>query len=124
MLGRKFLKALARDRGAPDGLLLRGQQLPLRIRLIHLLLILKDRYAENKPDGSLSFELPLLRRDIAALLGTRAESVARAIKELKKDGIANFKGRNVLIPDEGRLLELARVKTKAADAVAASDSLQ
>lgn len=114
LLGRQFLKALAQDRGAPDGLLLRGQQLPLKIRLIHLLLILKDQYAASNGDGSLKFHLPLLRRDIAALLGTRAESIARAIKELRVAGIARFEGRNVTVPNQDRLFELARIHTRAA----------
>jgi CRP-like cAMP-binding protein len=106
-LGQQFLRLIAQDRGPPDSLLLRGRQLPLRIRLVHLLLILKDRYAESAPGNGLHFELPLLRRDIAALLGTRPESITRAIKELGHDGIARFNGRSVTVPDAARLYELA-----------------
>jgi CRP-like cAMP-binding protein len=106
-LGQQFLRLLAQDRGPPDSLLLRGRQLPLRTRLIHLLLILKDRYAKSVAGGGLRFELPLLRRDIAALLGTRPESVTRAIKELDRDGLARFNGRSVTVPDPARLYDLA-----------------
>lgn len=94
---RRFFQTLARDRGPRDGLLLRGQHISVRIRLVNLLLLLM----ENEPyedDGAYVLKLPMLRRDIAALLSARPESVARAIKELQQEGVAKFNGRTVTIP--------------------------
>ena len=40
----RFLRTLARDPGPSDGLLLRAHQVPIRVRLVSLLLILRDRF--------------------------------------------------------------------------------
>ena len=100
---RRFLRTLARDRGPPDALLLRGQHLPVRVRLVHLLLVIRNQFSEIADDGTLTFELPLTRRDIASLLAARPESITRAIAELKRDDIALFSGRQVRVPDPERL---------------------
>ncbi len=94
---RRFFRTLARDRGPRDALLLRGQHIPVRTRLVNLLLLMNTN--EMCPeDNTCVLKLPMLRRDIAALLAARPESIARAIKELGKDGIAIFNGRTVNIP--------------------------
>jgi CRP/FNR family transcriptional regulator len=94
---RRFFRILARDRGPRDALLLRGQHIPVRTRLVNLLLLMNtdELYPNN---GTCVLRLPMLRRDIAALLAARPESIARAIKELGQDGIAVFTGRTVTIP--------------------------
>ncbi len=95
---RRFFRTLARDRGPRDALLLRGQHIPVRTRLINLLLLMNTN--EICPDnGTCVLKLPMLRRDIAALLAARPESIARAIKELGQAGIAMFSGRTVTIPN-------------------------
>lgn len=95
---RGFFRTLARDRGPRDALLLRGQHIPVRTRLVNLLLLMNTD--EICPDnGACVLRLPMLRRDIAALLAARPESIARAIRDLGQDGIAMFSGRTVTIPD-------------------------
>lgn len=95
---RRFMRTLARDRGPRDALVLRGQHMPVRIRLCNLLLLMIK--SENCENGSACIlKLPMLRQDVAALLATRPESIARAIKELGDDGIAMFNGRTVTIPN-------------------------
>jgi CRP/FNR family transcriptional regulator len=95
---RRFLRALARDRGPRDALVLRSQHIPVRIRLCNLLLMMiKDENCEK--GGTCILKLPILRRDMAALLATRPESITRAIKELRDDGIVVFKGRTVSVPN-------------------------
>lgn len=103
---RRFLCALARDRGPRDALVLRGQHIPVRIRLCNLLLMMTK--SENCDQvGACILTLPILRREIAALLATRPESIARAIKELRDDGVAIFKGRTVSVPNLAALYEAA-----------------
>ncbi|MDH3637527.1 MAG: Crp/Fnr family transcriptional regulator [Gammaproteobacteria bacterium] len=104
---RRFLRTLARDRGPPDGLLLRGQHLPVRVRLMHLLSVLKDNFSETADDGMLTFQLPLTRRDIASMLAARPESITRAIAELKRENVVIFSGRQVKVPDPERLYVLS-----------------
>ncbi|MDH3282679.1 MAG: helix-turn-helix domain-containing protein, partial [Gammaproteobacteria bacterium] len=74
-----------------------------RVRLVHLLLVIRNQFSEIADDGTLTFELPLTRRDIASLLAARPESITRAIAELKRDDIALFSGRQVRVPDPERL---------------------
>jgi CRP-like cAMP-binding protein len=106
-LGRQFLATLARDPGPPDGLLLRAHHVPARVRLVTLLLILRDRFVVTGAEDSVEFDLPIGRRDIAALLAMRPETVSRTIKELEDEGIAIFSDRHVVVPYLERLYDIA-----------------
>lgn len=106
-LARWFLRTIARDRGPRDGLLLRGSGLTARVRLVHLLLVLKDRFAQAYQDGRLVFDLPLKRQEIASMLGVSPETVARTIRQLKDEGIATFNGHRIVVPHLDRLLNAA-----------------
>lgn len=106
---RQMFRLLALDRGPPDALLLRGQHLSARVRLVYLLLVLKDQYGHIEDDGRIVFDLPLSRADIGTLIGARPETVARAIKELQTDGVAYFHNRRVEVPEARILYADARV---------------
>jgi CRP-like cAMP-binding protein len=108
ILNKLFLRLLALDRGPPDSLLLRNTNLPVKMRLINLLLILKHSFAKKDcEDDTMVIVLPLYRKDISTMIAARHETVARAIKELKDDGLVYFRGRTVMIPDINRLTEVA-----------------
>jgi CRP/FNR family transcriptional regulator len=77
----------------------------VRARTAHLLLMLKDRFATVTEDGSLSFELPLSRKDMASIVGTRPETIARTIRSLEADGVTRFSGRRVTVHDLDALLD-------------------
>ncbi len=80
----------------------------VRERVARLVLLLADRYGVEVPGQGFALELPLARQDMAAMLGVRAESVARAVRALEDDGVASFDGRAVTIPCIERLMgELA-----------------
>ena len=102
-----FLRMLARDPGPMYAPLLRSSYLPARVRLANLLLLLRERCAAPTATGGLAYELPLRRRDMAALLGTREETVARTVAAYEKEGLAKFDGRRVEVPDAVRLQEIA-----------------
>lgn len=104
-LGRQFLIHSAADQESTEESLLQQITLPVRSRLIHLLLELKDRYGHQLVDGSIELSLPLTRQDIAALLGTRPETIARTIGNLNNDQVMNFNGRTVKIPNLQTLLD-------------------
>ena len=104
-LGHRFLGRIADNlQEAEDGRLA-ALALPLRAQLAHLLLTLKDRYATVADDGVMTVDLPLSRRDIAALLGVRPESLSRAVRALDDAGIARFDGRRVTVPDLDALID-------------------
>lgn len=104
-LGYQFLNHCAADQESIEESLLHQITLPVRSRLIHLLLTLKDRYGHQLDDGSLELSLPMTRQDIAALVGTRPETIARTIGELASDHVMNFSGRTVMIPNLQSLLD-------------------
>jgi CRP-like cAMP-binding protein len=84
----------------------------MRKRLVHLLLSLKDHYGEMTDDGVLRVQLPLARQEIASLLGSRPETIARTINALEEDGTAVFSGRAVLISDLDKLLDELEADTE------------
>lgn len=104
-LGLNFLNLISADLQAAEDTLLRVASLSTRTRMAHLLLALKDRYATVQDDGSMILQLPLSRQDIADILGSRPETVARIIHALEVDGVALFSGRKVIIPDLDGLLD-------------------
>jgi CRP-like cAMP-binding protein len=104
-LGLGFLRRMAGDLQVAEDALLMSASLTTRTRMAHLLLALKERYATAQDDGSLSMRLPLSRQDIADMLGSRTETVARIIQAFERDGVARFSGRHVIIPDLDLLLD-------------------
>lgn len=104
----ELLKLLARDPGPVQAPMLRSPYLPVRVRLAHLLILLRERCASDDGHGGLVYSLPVQRGDIAAMLGTRIETVARTIRALEGAGVATFaKGRRVHVPEPERLYEAA-----------------
>jgi CRP/FNR family transcriptional regulator len=104
-LGYRFLKRQADDLRESEERRLHATSLSTRARLAHFLLTLKDRVGQMDDDGILTVELPLSRKDLAALLGARRESIARAIRALEDAKVASFVGRTVRIPDLDTLLD-------------------
>ncbi len=102
-LSLSFLKRLARDmRMIEDEKL--AACAPVRGRLVRLLLDLADRYGESQGADKLTFDLPLARQEIAAALGVRPESIARAVRDLEAAGLVEFQRRRVRIPSVEALL--------------------
>ena len=104
-LGLRFLERIAGDLETAEESLLQRSTLPIRTRLAHLLLTLKFRYGVAQADGSIAIKLPMQRQDMAALLGTRPETLARAFQAMRNDGVVNSSGRTVVIPDLDSLLD-------------------
>jgi CRP-like cAMP-binding protein len=104
-VGLAFLHRLSRDVERSEKERVNALVLPLRARVAHLLLVLKDRSAHADDEGKLTIELPLSRRDLAAMLGTRPESLSRLIRDFAVDGVAHFSHREVVVPDLDALLD-------------------
>lgn len=104
-LGVRFLGHATDDLDATEDKVLQNTTMPVRARFAHLLLVLKDRYGEVDDNGVLNLELPLSRRDMAAMIGIRPESMSRAISAMQKDNVARFSGRRVHIPDMTALID-------------------
>jgi CRP-like cAMP-binding protein len=97
-LGLRFLK---RSIGALENahdMMFRQATLSNRHKLVHLLLVLVGRHGHRHANGTQSIDLPVSRRDLASMVGTRHETISRIIGRLETDGIAHFSGRQVTIP--------------------------
>ncbi len=104
-LGAKFLKRFAADLGDAHVERVMALSMPLRARMAHLLLVLKDRASTVDDDGNIIIELPLSRQDIASMLGARPESISRTIRQFQDESIAQFHARDVIIPDLDALID-------------------
>ena len=75
-------------------------------RVASFLMMIARRAATPSADGSLQFELPLARSDIADCLGLTIETVSRQITRLKSRRIIELvSNREILIPDMACLEE-------------------
>ncbi len=77
----------------------------LRARVAYFLLLMKEDYGTETPDGSLLIELPISRRDMAEMIGVRSESLSRTIRQMTDDGILAFSGHRAWIGNTDRLLD-------------------
>lgn len=77
----------------------------VRRRLLAVLLELRGPFGTAAPDGTLTVELPISRRDLASMVGATPETLSRAITELTREGLAQVQGRVVTIPDLDRVLD-------------------
>lgn len=104
-IGQRFLSHIARELGSAEHERFQLATLSVRPRLAQLLLSLKERYAQVDDEGNLIWDLPYSRRELAEHLGARPETVARTIKKLESDDVAQFQGRTVRVKDLDLLLD-------------------
>jgi CRP/FNR family transcriptional regulator len=75
----------------------------LRCRLFHLILIFYESHGAKLGEGNYAVDLPVQRKDLAALLGAKPESISRLISRLDEEGLVRFEGRRVAFSDLGSL---------------------
>lgn len=100
-----FLERFALDLRRAEETYMQGACLPVRARLARLLYDLRVHYGTADDEGVIRIELPLQRKDMASMLGTRPETLARTIRALSEDNVARFSGRRVEIEDLDTLLD-------------------
>lgn len=88
---RKALADLDRSQARCAALLTEG----LRTRFIKLLLLIHDSRRPQSGDEPFVLDLPLQRKDIAALIGAAPGSLSRLISELEEEGLIRVDGRRV-----------------------------
>jgi len=102
-----FARRLASDLQHADQAQEKTIHLQVRARLACFLLSLRDRHGEVDDHGNLLISLPMSRREIASSIGTRPESLSRAIRNLHDTGTAKFMGKRVVVRDLDELLDEA-----------------
>jgi CRP-like cAMP-binding protein len=65
--------------------------------------MLYESQGRSLNEGGYSIELPVQRKDLAALLGATPESISRLINRLAREGFVHFTARHVLVSDWDRL---------------------
>ncbi|MGP0061508.1 MAG: Crp/Fnr family transcriptional regulator [Beijerinckiaceae bacterium] len=96
--GLRFLKRSIGELERAHDAMFRQATLSNRHQLVHLLLVLVRRHGRRHSNGSQTIDLPVSRRDLASMIGTRHETISRIIGRLETDGMAYFSGRQVTIP--------------------------
>ena len=104
-LSEQFLQRMASDMQGADLSRVEFIHLQVRARLAQLLLTLRKHHGTVDDAGNLRIKLPMSRRDMASAIGTRPESLSRAIRALEKAGTAKFKGKQVVVQDLDDLLD-------------------
>ncbi|MEN8115932.1 MAG: Crp/Fnr family transcriptional regulator [Bacteroidota bacterium] len=74
----------------------------LKGRIAHVLLYFSDYIFEKD-----EFELPISRREIAEYIGMTTENVIRTLSEFRKDKIIKIFGKDILIADKKRLINIS-----------------
>jgi len=67
-------------------------------------------------NGNIVNTIPMSRRDMASAIGTRPESLSRAIRELNKGGTAQFSEKRVVIADRDDLLDASENRIPTGEA--------
>ena len=100
-LAQRFVGHMARDMVDLETKVLETATASCRVRFLRLLV--EFGAGEGEADGTREIDLPLSRQDIAAMIGVRSETMSRVIRAIQDEGLAEFRGRRVAIPDPARL---------------------
>jgi CRP-like cAMP-binding protein len=102
-----LLASLSRELDAVEDSLLQKSVAPVQERLIRALLSLSLTIGRQRQDGSVAFRLPMKRKDFASLIGSRPETLARALRALEiHQGVLSQRNAEFLV-DVRRLVQMA-----------------
>jgi len=104
-----LLKQAARDLNALEDKYLQMATRQAHVRLASLLLSFKESAATERTECR--FELPLMNKDIADLIGIRPETLSRAIGQLRSAGLAEMRGHMVHIPSVAKLARIGATQS-------------
>jgi CRP-like cAMP-binding protein len=109
LLTRHLLKTLSHEFAVLLNTLVLFAQRPVRERLALQLIVLREKYKENFQPG-MPVVINMSREDLANLVGTARENVLRVLAEFKEKGILETKGRQIIVHDVKKLVELSNYK--------------
>ena len=98
-LGLEFLDHSLRELKQTEDRYTESVTWKAKTRLLHILLVLNERFGVEAENGEHHIKLPVSRQDLAELIGTAPETMSRTIHRIQSEGLAEFKGRNVRIFD-------------------------
>jgi CRP/FNR family transcriptional regulator len=99
LLGQKFLKLALRDIADIESKCAALLTAGLKSRFLELIMMFYKNSSARSEDRGILIDLPLQRKDMAALLGATPESISRLINKLDGEGRVRFDGRRVVVPN-------------------------
>lgn len=109
ILSSRLLKTLSHEFAVlVNGITLFAQR-SVRERLALQLVVLREKYKVDFQPG-MPVEINLSREDLASLVGTARENIARILTEFKAEGFLTTKGRKIIVQDVKKLVALANYK--------------
>ncbi len=93
-----FARQLAKDMAECAAVSLEQNSLTKRERLCRLIRGFAEEFGVRAADGSVVFSLPVRRVQLAQVLATTPETISRLIREMERDGLAEFHGARVRLP--------------------------
>jgi CRP/FNR family transcriptional regulator len=109
-LGLSFLDHSLDDLAHTEDQYMESTTCSVRIRLLHALLVLYERFGFESEEGEPHLELPISRQDLAGLIGTAPETMSRTIQRIQMDGLVEFKGRTVRIRDLNSICQTLAIR--------------
>lgn len=106
VLSQRLLKTLSHEFSVFANSLALFAQRSVRERFAMQLILMREKYKQNFTPG-MEVEINMSRDDLASLVGTARENILRILKDFKKEGILETKGRKIIIKDIGKLLRVA-----------------
>jgi len=103
-LGLSFLDHSLRDLAETEVRYMESVTWRVRTRLLHILLVLYERFGFETDTGEHLIELPISRQDLAGLTGTAPETMSRTIQRIQTEGLAKFEGRTVRLSNIDAIL--------------------
>ena len=95
-----FIRMLSNEVKDKEERLLRLAYNSVRKRVAEALLLLKDRYADGKPEP---FSMAISREDLANLAGTAPETVIRTLSDFKDERLVDVNGSTITLLDAAKL---------------------
>jgi CRP-like cAMP-binding protein len=108
ILSNRLLKCMSHEFGVLVNSITIFAQRTVRERLALSLLILRDKYKKQEPDGK-PVELNLSREDLSKMVGTARETLTRLLHDFKEEGLIETNGRRIILKNSLVLSRIANL---------------
>ena len=105
VLSQRLLKSLSHEFSVFVNSISLFAQRSVRERFAMQLVLMREKYKHNFEPGMI-VEINMSRMDLASLVGTARENIVRILKDFKKEGVLETKGRKIIITDMHKLIAI------------------
>ncbi len=104
-VGERFLQHTLADLAETEDDYARNLTKNTRHKFLHILLMFYERVGYKDAVGLSTLELPILRRELAELMGVQPESISRVLRELQDEQLLKVDAKKILFTDMDTILE-------------------